>query len=496
MPLIVRASSVPDIGAEQRIAAAMLNMELGVRAYAATSAGLELQPGPHEPWPLVTMPAATTHGRGCRVQYKPAVGVIYYSGDTGARSRIQLAGRLSAAIESVGSLHLQSARLVGATPVSMLRIAHPEAFSTVVTGPRRPFAKPLAAVGEDMRPARLIQVTPDDELDAPPHFSARAVFTWLMMPLSALISISVRASIGRTNAAIANALLAAIVYDESGLLTFADGAEPELVLAPHDCAGALAPEPEQPFPVKVTAETVFGIVTGSRQTALGTNYVLRAVLGERARLIYCGDYSVLMARKSLQDANARALASLPAVAWDAEKTAGCGAQARGSSCVNCRAPVGGAAVAVSGARRPRELDVRERRQPGGASADMLSEGDLLASAAPGAPTTALICLDCWHAIENPSTTFAILKATVGRVIVPWTQAEAARALGARALAAILEHPVVPLTAGAFLIDCGSSGGPRVVLAGATLGPWPALDHPTMMRDCLLIPGINLVTDRR
>ena len=127
---------------------------------------------------------------------------------------------------------------------------------------------------------------------------------------------------------------------------------------------------------------------------------------------------------------------------------------------------------------------------------MLPEDAQLASDLPGAPALSLICLDCWHAVENPAATFAALKATVRRVTVPWSQAEAARALGMQELATILEHPVAPLETGAFLVDCAASGGPRVVLAGATLGPWPALDYPTAMRGCYLIPGLNLVTDRR
>jgi hypothetical protein len=547
MPLVIRGTNnggdsangaVGTVGAagadnaERQLVAAMLNMELGARAYAATDTGVELLPGDaHAPWPLVTVPPATARGRGYRVHYRPAVGVIYYSGNAGVRSRLQLAGRLSSALEAVGSPHLQEARLVSATPVSMLRVAHKEACATIVTGPRRPFCKPLASVGSDMRPARLIQVTPEDEHGAPPHYSARAVFTWLIMPLSALVSISALAiGAGRINASTANALQAGIVYDTSGLLAFASGDEPALVCAPRDCADA-ASAPHHcdaaSAPVRlppVGAETVHGIVTGSNRSPFGINYALRLVLHARVRapvdeahevpaqalaapaprLIYCGNPSVLTARKSLQEANGRVLAGLRIADWDAEATAGCGGGARGSACALCRAPIGGAAVTVGGARRPRDL-MRESagRAAGGAggttgvvTVDMLPEDAPLASDLPGAPTLALICLDCWRAVETPAATFAALKATVCRVTVPWSQAEAARALGMHELATILEHPVAPLETGAFLVDCTASGGPRVVLAGATLGPWPALDYPAAMRGCYLIPGLNLITDRR
>ena len=529
MPLVIRGAAAPDAATELQLVAAMLNMELGARAYTATSAGLELLPGPPERWPLVTVPAATARGRSYRVHYRPALGVIYYSGDSGVRSRIQLAGRLSTAIEAAGSLHLQEARLVSATPVSMLRVAHKEALSTIVTGPRRPFCKPLASVGSDMRPARLIQVTPEDEHSAPPHYSARAVFTWLIMPLSALVSISALASIGRTNAGIANALQAGIAYDESGLLSFATGDEPELVCMPRDYAGLtdssrgstplasippaspplasppLASTPPASIPPAlalpaVTPETVLGVVTGCRKSAFGTNYALRLQLGDHARLIYCGDQSVLMSRKGLQDANGRVLSGLRAAVWDAEATAGCRGGARGSACALCHGPIGGAAVVVGDARRPRDLATVARAadddQAVAVTACMLPEDAPLASDLPGAPTLSLICLDCWHAVENPAATFAALKATVRRVTVPWSQADAARALGMNELATILEHPVELLETGAFLVDCTASGGPRVVLTGVTLGPWPALDYPTAMRGCYLIPGLNLVTDRR
>ncbi len=527
MPLIVQAEPLTEPLAERQLAAHMLNMEAGALMWApgaAPSAPLVLRDAAPDAaaYPIVELPARTAAGRPRRVHYRPATGVIYSDGG------IELAKRLSALLETVDSAHLRRARAVGAAPMSLIRAVGAAsdaagaasdaagAIGTVVAGPRPPYLKELPpGPARDARPARLLLVAPDSETDPPPY-SVRAVFTWVFLPLSAVLAISARAA-HNLSAGPVNALVAGIVYDRRRQFAFANGDTPQLVLATDVVeppaaagwgppAGALRSTALPPALADLRPTYAFRIRLGDASCIRPGDAAGTAAPGTAApgavKLTLVGNHHTLVRRPTALAAAAAAFEGLPLVEWPAD-VAGCTRGRRGSRCATCRVPVGGAVVLVTDASCPKTgyVVINEYRRDSRALSHRDDFLEAIANLSAGAPLarsgaqSALICSDCWGAMDGSAV--SSLRARVARVIVPWSQAEAAEAMGLAGIAALLAAEVRrTAVAAAFTADiqCQDVGQApiRLVLAGANLGIWPALDCPELPAG-IVVPGLNIVT---
>ena len=570
MPVIVRENHsgapeprVAELGAaELRIAAHMLNMEAGALAWGAH---LERLPAP-EPWPIVQLPPRTAAGRPRRVYYRPATGVVY-SDDPG------LAARLAPLLEAAGSAHLCGARCVGGALWSVMRepwlaetkdaavgastaVGAPTAVdastavgaSTAADAPVShtvvkhvdPFLRALPpGPARDGRPRRLLLVPPRGDYtrgeNVPPAYSARAAFTWVFLPLSAVLVFSARAGTPRsmTLGCIMNALTAGIVYDRCGRLKIADGDAPQLVLASDVDLVAWppvwAPPPELPLAIALGHDPPLP-PTLSR---LGPNYAFRFVAArpdahtvrpdaarpdaarpdaarpDAARpgqLLLVGNYNTLVRRPAQAAAATAAYEQLPVAEWTPDRMVGCGGGARTSRCALCRVPVGGAAVQVENARFAKDAraiasdyrrDARALDRRSEISRLMVAQpqaGDLIKRGDAATETVALICRDCFGATDIATTT--MLRAQVSKVAIPWSQSEAAHACGFKLVAKLLAGTAVSHTAGAVTVALAKKNAGAticVTLVGAALGPWPTLDHPNLSASpSLVLPGVNLI----
>ena len=471
-----------------RLAAHMLNMEKGAIAW-GTSVNEEGSPQlvrlgePHSLWPLIEVPPVTRDGLACLAHYKPACGVVYYSG--------RQAGDVLELVRALADMlrphveHLCVPRAAGASLASVLLVT-PPGRSTVVTGPAAPYRRSLPAGGaRDARPARLLHLAAAGMRAAPPACSARATFTWIFLPLSAVISIS-EAPTESANAV--NALVAGLVYDEARLFTHADGDSPPTV--------ALSSARTQ------VATHDFWRSVGTRRPPAFANFTDNYALHLSAAgvLTYLGDGCALTPCRSNAVARRvaiRALKEMP-VAPMPDNITGCCGGARKSACACCLVPIGGSCVLVPAPVCPASFaQTRFGRERG------MVDGSSLARWVLGAPTAALLCDNCWLRLEPPgngTTVEQVLRTQFMRVEIPWSQADAAEALGLLALAAILRGRVTRLAPGAWAVALGDVAAPpdpwphTVVLAGDPLGPWPQLDHPALMVGTVIVPYVHLAED--
>jgi hypothetical protein len=455
------------VAAERRLAAWMLCMEHGCLAYGPDLAPL---PPPHEPWPRVALPPLTDAGLPVVAHYRPAVGLVFYTAGEAFRVA-QLVERLNGLLARVPEDHLRGLRAVAATPVSVLRHKGRVGGGTVVVGPRKPFEKPGARKGP--LPARLLLYTPEAALELPCHFSVRAAFTWVFMPVTAALAIRDVDSM-----AAANALIASLLYDAGALARRAEGADffrlsledfdlPGLppFLAPRG-AGARRPPAGGPRPCSGSdSELLLGGAAGLGGAGCGALVVSPA----DGSLSYVGQHLDLRAGGRPADVH-----RLPLAPWDpAALAARDGGPREAHQCCVCDAPLGGDAVLVEGARAP--LVNPHRGQwayfPQAPGAPLLPAG---------ARQGLLLCLPCWGALGSADCLPRHMEARVSRTVVPGSQALACAACpGFEGLAPLLDGCVrpVPGAPGAFVVQTRADGpgaGAALVLAGEKLGPFPAL----------------------
>jgi hypothetical protein len=430
---------------------------------------------------MIEVPPVTRDGLPCSAHYKPACGVVYYSGCR--------AGDIPELVNALADMlrphvdHLLAPRAAGSSLASVLLVA-PQGRSTVVMGPAASFRRSLpAGSARDSRPARLLQMAMAGTRGAPPAYSARATFTWVFLPLSAAVAIS-EAPTESTHSV--NALVAGLVYDEARLFTHADGASPPVVTLSSARA-------------QVATHAYWHSVESRRPPAFATftdNYALR--LSSTGVLTYLGDGCALTPCRSNAVARRVALRELKAmpVVPMPDSVAGCCSGARQSACACCLVPIGGLCVLVSAPACPASFAQNRFGRSHG-----LVDGAPLAHSAPGAPTAALLCNNCWLSLEpssNGTTLEQALQTQFVRVDIPWSQADAAEALNMLGLAAMLRGQVTRLAPGAWAVTLGESADdawPRtVVLAGEPFGPWPHLDFPALMVGTAIIPGVHLAED--
>jgi len=227
---VVRPELGDETSAEKRLAAEMLCMEHGARAF-----DKELAPllAPHEPWPLVDL-----SGEGF-LHYKPAVGVVYYVPGEGF-SAAALAGRLEALLGAAGSSHLETRRAVASTLATVSRVC-----------PRLP-------------PRALVCASGGQE---PPYLSTRAVFTWVFAPISAALEL---AKDGFRTLAEVNAAVASLLYDAGRLCRVPDGGSLRFPLRRElFCVGPELPGLDHPMSALVADPVRGGLFFAGRYEALG-----------------------------------------------------------------------------------------------------------------------------------------------------------------------------------------------------------------------------------
>lgn len=485
MPLIIQPtddSAAATAAALSRLVAAMLNMERGAREYSVVEGAVERAAPPYSPWPLQEVPALTTRGAVCHVHYRPACGVIYYSGGAGP---LALAEQLAARLDEWPLDHLMGARATALSPTAVLRSSGECASKTVVTGPRDPFRKPLPpGAARTNRPARLLLVAMPDDRSAPPLYSTRAVFTWVFLPLSAVFVIGKKPTL---SAASMNALIAGIVFDESRVLLCPDGFE----------AVPLSPDTVRCAPAIADWSSAEGRPPGFAGFSKNYALLLNKSSGlETYHITYIGDYRALISSRhvvSSRRAARRAYTTMETAPWP-NGVVGCMDGARCSACVCCAAPLGGDAILIVDPRNPySQFPLRTQLE----ALRALPERAQLAHPSLGAPTTVLICEHCWSMIDQPMEAFSRMLVEPRRVTIPWTQADAASALGLAGLANLLGSPAVRVAAGAYAVTLRNNGGNfrtdavNIVLAGAALGPWPSVDYPGKMVDHV-VTGVSII----
>jgi hypothetical protein len=483
-------------GAERRLVAEMLCLEHGARAV-----GPDLQPlpSPHEPWPVVKLRPITAKGVPYAVHYRPTVGVVFYTLAPGSHVA-DLVGRLSAQLERAGDAHLRAYRAVAATPATVLRHKGRIAGGHVIVGPRKCYKKPVAE--KSVLPARLLQWTHPDDDEPPPHYSIRAAFTWVFMPVTAALAIGEG---GFDSMPAVNATLSAVFYDEARICNIPDGGEVSPLTIGNFEGVGLPPfllPPAGGVPTRSPLRARGGALLGARSGALLGARGGALLVDGAGRLTYIGRLLNLHLKTGRGVwPPGRNVLQLPAEAWAPETIllpAGGGfanAKSRGFQCVSCMAPLGGEVVVIRAPRAPATGQHREWfYYPVGSNAPLI--GGALAGGG------LLLCAFCWNALESPACLSVHMGARVTHTVLPFSQAEAAAACpGYEPLAPLLAGTALPLAGaeGAFVVktpDGGPGGGASVILACEKLGRYPALTHPAVAAAKLgVVSGVALAEVR-
>lgn len=420
------------VAAERRLVSIMLCIEHGAAAFGPDMAPL---PPPHRPWPVISVPPVTTRGLATTVHYRPTVGVVFYTAGEGFDVK-QLVTRVSAALAKVSDAHLKTHRATATTPAVVVRHANRVAGGNLVVGPKKCFRKPAGAAAD--YPARLLMWTPPADRDLPPHYSIRAAFTWVFMPITAALDVRTFASMSEVNALVASAF-----YDGAMISRHADGSE-IFKMAIEDFDFPRAPE-------SVGAEPAGPKGKGALFVHPGT-----------ARVEYVGCHTNLACRQG------RPFAQLPARPWNPDDLV---LRAPGRfQCCCCDAPAAGDALVLFGLRVPASHGHREWFMFASRQGSPILHGE-------NENKGLLLCVRCWDALESPACIATHMAGRVERTVVPLTQAQACASIPEyRDLAPILDGVVspVPNIAGAFTVQTAQGS---VVLAGAMLGPYPALVVP-------------------
>ncbi len=210
-----------------RLAAAMINFELGEEQFSSAAAhgpGGRPLSRPFAPAIVIkTEPHPEAHHSFAReYTYRPAVGFLYFIPGDGFGPEA-LATELAKLLPGYGYKHLCAAsRVVEATPSATLR--HSGAALAGTTLPHTILGgqvnAPTRYAADDSRPARLIvRSLVSKVFPLPPATSFRAAFTWYLLPFGAAFDVKTIESFAHFNA-----LAAALLYDDAGFCRLDDAA--------------------------------------------------------------------------------------------------------------------------------------------------------------------------------------------------------------------------------------------------------------------------------
>lgn len=447
--------------AEQRLVAAMLNTEHAAAVFDDRGARAA---GRAPPYPTIRVPPRTAEGLAVTYHLKPVVGVVFYTAGAGFNLGAFLA-RVHAALDRHGYGHLAPPRATAAPPSATLRQSLALEMVTALVGPRKPYSRASAGSAAGL-PARMLLFTPLSQLGLPDQVSYRAAFTWVFMPVSAVIGVSVRD--GRS----LNALLASALYDDAGLTTLADGSTVHHLSA-KDFEARPLPAPFAALPAAVgwhrsegdplaAAVAVISGRGGGRRLD-----VTLALPGETAGLTpSCAEVPWAALRPSRGE--------FPPPAPAAAGAAGASAPAP-LACLLCSTPLWGEVYALRDPRRPGSANFQaalwaNARIWGG---ELVPEGGSFLEG-----RDALLCRFCARGIT--AETAASLGCTLVRSRAPLSAEEALRGHRLEPLLAVARasHAIreVPELWGCFLVGTGPDA---FVLAPITAPP-----HLTMSRPAL------------
>lgn len=490
----------------RRLHRLMLNYERGALAFDAAGAPL---PPPHAPFPLIVVPPLTERGFACHVHMKPAVGFVFYTPRPGLSPR-KLAEELGKAFEAEagagGDAHLLGQTTIAASPFAVIRQRSRAVPGTALIGPRAPFQQAVPAdAGGVTIPARLLQWTPgcadcwvrgrignwqsDDTwensaLDVIPHFSARARFTWYIMPVAVALSRSETVSLPIH----LNALVASIVYDAALCSILEEGVDHYRLdvgdfscrplpaeLEPLMCAAPTANHVRPRFD-KDPCRMLRSIIVWP--SSVGQAGERQPADGQRCWFSVIGFGEIVPAKMSL-----RSIAHLPLEIWNPASIV---MPADGiPTCAMCCGPASGQAVVLRGARVPRGPAGGGSRQD--AKAEPLHREWCMLSAPPGSLLTpprmgVLLCLVCWSCIRTDDCAEKHLDASLSRVQLPPLGVSLVAHPTLSGFGRLLDFParLVPGAPGVVVIDAIKDGAPApIALVSGIYGNCPHLENSTI-----------------
>ena len=495
-----------DPAAERRLVCEMLCLEHGARAVGPDDPRVAA-PLPHAPWPVVQAGATTLH-------YRPALGVVFYTAGPGF-DITRFVHRVAGLLADASADHLRGPRAVASS------------FATTARACARVPARPRAATStnqyENARQLSLElrdDVAPDAQflrqltychaghsnpdftlgldhsiftgftLNSIPVISRRAVFTWVFLPatvlLTGLSSHEASQRFDMTNTV--NAVVAGLLYDEARLCRHPDGADLSTPMAADFdlCAAApVAAVIPRPHPQDNRTPATLGNLLGFPRSRpdLSNGMRWRDEGTPPGALIIAGDRLHFVGNASrLNTISGRwpfrhARETLLAIDWCLLPDE---LSATPIRCLACDCPLGGEVIAVSGASGPNNWDARRHGRN-------LNEYDDVAFA----PSVFYLCVFCWSATEGECIG-AHLGAHVRRTTIPISPADACAASFAHV-------PLVPLLKGraarvvAGVVRVVLPDGSTVVLTGHAWGAYPALGCAEIAAiGAPVVAGIQLV----
>jgi len=426
--------------AERRLAARMLCIEHAAVAY---TPDLSPIPPPHAPCPLIEIPPITAKGLPSTVHYRATVGIVFYTTGKGFQAG-DLVRRVSAILGALPDAHLLTPRAIGSSLSAVVRRRGQVVSGHAIVGPRKCYKK--SKKGASDLPARLLMWTPLVEPELPQHYSIRASFTWVFMPVSAALDIGEFGSMAQVNA-----MIASVLFDDALCSHYPEGAE-VLRLFPGDF---VTPPP----PARL------------------------ACLASKSKCLSNGVLIVHPATRSLSYATrdaplhfpVRPTNALPWVEWES-LSFGLPAPHR-YQCCHCMVPIGGEAVVV---RRPCTPPPNAHYVwgPGHGLPDHKTP---LLTGRTGIDL--LLCPHCWNSVKSPVCFTHHMAAIMMRTRTLLTQAQVcALCPGYEVLSALLEGVVAPVSGvrGAYTLSlhgADAKPGELVVLTGCALGAYPHLVIP-------------------
>jgi len=331
----VAAGVVQASAADIRLAAEMFCMEHGARV---VGPDMSPAPAPHDPWPTVTLRPITAEGQPSIIHYRPVLGIVYYT--LGNYSVERLVLRVAALMSAAGDGHLRKHRAVAATPTSVLRVAARVHEGRLISGP----VTNVESEGHAFTvPARCFTWSRPHAAHPPPHFSDRAAFTWVFIPVETAAD---RANAGFSTMAEVNAVVAAIFYDGGRICSAAADGDDRPQISAADFVRGETPAVFRNFVERGLLRDVRGVLEGgpvgpdgniiNHRVLLGTD-----VLGLRGNKLVLLNWAYRIAP---------GVSDLPELAWDPAEIQHNGAAynpgSRNFRCRCCWEPVWGTVVAL------------------------------------------------------------------------------------------------------------------------------------------------------
>jgi hypothetical protein len=388
------------------------------------------------PWPTITMDPITKGGLPYIIHYRPSVGVIYYT--------LSVEAKIKDLVESISNKlndesHLYTV-ISAATPNTVMRQKSRITGGNIIVGPRKCYKKSIAE--KTNLPARLLQWTPIDDLETPPHYSIHAAFTWVFMPVTVALNIE---NIGFNSMSVVNATVSAIFYDGADLSNFSNDDEVDM-LKFVDFKHVKLPLVLESSMADILAFTK-GVILIDKSGFM--TYVGRA-LNLHTRLI-----------------KQTCINTLPEIPWDPSNIIpnvnhADDATRKNFQCISCLSPL---------SKGPVVLLIGEEYQK-----------------------KTLLCKFCWAALDPQIT----VPGGATHTIFPYSQVETAAACpGYEVISKIISGKAAPLdnSEGAFVVsfdDSSNNNIPNIIIAGKNLGHYPSITNIAISTSGLaVIPKLAL-----